>query len=510
MGRIAFFLLAACTACSGREVDIPVAHTEGPGKLAATNIEHVVVIEQENHTFDNYFGDRCEGPPGVTCTAGWSCCESIWGTNARWSFVATQDSPAVALTNITNGCSDPNHGANAELLEMSLGPNGFQMNAFPPPSNDPCADGTNVVSTVARDAGVLDTYFRLAAEGALADRYFQPIVGASTANDMFFARAAFVYQDNYAKPNNVKGGWCAGYHTATTVDAPNADIGSYNYLREYQDPTLGDWLADNGISWAVYMEGYEAAAAFGYGSCPDMSTYQYPNFWDPADNPFNFYPRFRDDPTYNRDFSTFAADVDAGTLPNVVFIRSLGTTSEHPANDASTYPTTLSDGQAFVDGIVDQIENSALYASNTLILITWDEGGGFYDHVPPPLVLADGTPLLKSSVTSPNATTTDGKARPATADEPECFRCLADPNREGQLFYGTRIPLIATGPFAQAGSISHVVMGHSSIVKFIEWNFLGKVSGQLNGRDKHVNNIGSLLTPDLAVIGAVVPTGVAD
>jgi phospholipase C len=101
---------------------------------------------------------------------------------------------------------------------------------------------------------------------------------------------------------------------------------------------------------------------------------------------------------------------------------------------------------------VGRIEASA-YAANTLVLVTYDEGGGYYDHVAPP-----------------PASTVDGKP------------------------YGTRVPLFAVGPFARKNFVSHVTMEHSSIVKFIEWNWLGK-TGQLGTRDAAVNNLGSLLDP---------------
>ncbi len=94
-----------------------------------------------------------------------------------------------------------------------------------------------------------------------------------------------------------------------------------------------------------------------------------------------------------------------------------------------------------------------IYKSNTLILVTWDEGGGYVDHVaPPPTSTVDHKP------------------------------------------YGTRVPLLAIGRLAKRNEVSHVVMEHSSIVKFLEWNFTGE-TGQLKARDAEVNNIGSLLDP---------------
>jgi phospholipase C len=64
------------------------------------------------------------------------------------------------------------------------------------------------------------------------------------------------------------------------------------------------------------------------------------------------------------------------------------------------------------------------------------------------------------------------------------------------------VPLLAIGPFAKKGAVSHVTMEHSSIVKFIEWNWLG-ATGQLGARDAVVNDIGSLLDP--AATGTPVP-----
>ena len=109
-----------------------------------------------------------------------------------------------------------------------------------------------------------------------------------------------------------------------------------------------------------------------------------------------------------------------------------------------------------------QAIQASCYKDNTLILVTWDEGGGFFDHIaPPPTSAVDSQP------------------------------------------YGTRVPLLAIGRFARKGAVSHVQMEHSSLVKFLEWNYLGGKTGQLGARDAEVNNIGSLLDP--AQVGATVP-----
>ena len=103
------------------------------------------------------------------------------------------------------------------------------------------------------------------------------------------------------------------------------------------------------------------------------------------------------------------------------------------------------------------IEHSTA-AKHTLVLLTYDEGGGYYDHVAPPAT--------------------------STVDNQP---------------YGPRIPMIAVGPLARAGTVSGTQLEHSSIVRFIEWNWLNGKAGQLGGRDATVHNLGSLLNPALRV-----------
>jgi phospholipase C len=156
-----------------------------------------------------------------------------------------------------------------------------------------------------------------------------------------------------------------------------------------------------------------------------------------------------------RDFADLQTDLDRRTLPSVAFVKALGFRTEHPGSG-----TAITAGVDFVAGITRAVAASA-YADSTLLLITYDESGGYFDHVPPPPTAADGQP------------------------------------------YGARVPLLALGRFAREGSVSHVTMEHASIVKFIEWNWLGGRTGQLGTRDGSVNNLGSLL--DARRTGAPVP-----
>ncbi len=172
----------------------------------------------------------------------------------------------------------------------------------------------------------------------------------------------------------------------------------------------------------------------------------------PERHPAEYVPGQSDEPTHIRDYTHLASDINANALPAVSFVKGLGYHSEHPG-----LGDTLSSGVQFVTQTVNEITS---HVPDALVLLTWDESDGYFDHVAPPV----GT----------GASAVDGQA------------------------YGPRVPLLALGFGAAGGIVSHTQLEHSSIVKFIEWNFLG-ATGQLHARDNAVHNLGSLLSPKLHV-----------
>ncbi len=402
------------------------------GPCPQTNIKHVVILVQENHTFDNHFGRYCTAPAGSnpTCNAGPACCEAAPQADPSGA-------PFVNLDDATLGVFDPNHDSACESDEID----GGKMDRFAAGAS--CSDPRNVATS---DPAIIKPYWDLAASGALGDRYFQPIIGASSANDMYMARAAFVFEDNSEAPQGAAGVSC-------TLGAASQT--------QYPDQTIGDLLSAANVPWTYYAGGYAAqAAAAAQGTCasgPDACTLDfYPCTFDPSDVPFEYYASTRDAPAHVADDQQFLADLQGGSLPAVSWVRAVGYESEHAGQLAK-----LSVGVAWVTGMIDAVQASR-YRDSTLVILTYDEGGGYFDHVTPP---------PPSSV--------DGKA------------------------YGTRLPFLAVGKFAKKNFVSHVTMEHSSLVKFIEWNFLGGKTGQLGTRDAVVNDIGSVLDP--VATGVAVP-----
>ena len=426
------------------------------GGCRDSNIQHVVLIVEENHTFDSYFGRYCQAPAGSspTCTGGPSCCERAPDTEPHGA------SPTV-LDDTSNFASDRDHKQACELQQID---NGKMDNYVTGASGSDTCLGTGPSCAASDNFALADqttvgAYWSLADNGALADRYFQPIVGSTSSNDMYLAIAHYQFTDNQAMPDAI------GCLLNCSVDSVCLSATKTKYTGR---TTIADLVLGAGKTFTVYADGYADAVAAGYGNCPNIAAdCQYSQLthpiayeacrYDASDIPFAYYAQFADGP-HIVDYTQLATDVTGSTLPNFVYVKALTTYNEHPN------VSTISDGVTFVEGVIQTITQST-YASSTLILLTWDEGGGFFDHVAPP---------------------------PAV-DEDDAHNPVP---------YGTRVPLLAIGPFARKGTVSHVVMEHSSIVRFLEYNFVGP-TGQLGYNDGKVRNIGSLLDP--ATTGIHVP-----
>ena len=175
----------------------------------------------------------------------------------------------------------------------------------------------------------------------------------------------------------------------------------------------------------------------------------------------------------SKPFSQFLADATAGTLPNVAFIdprfedEGSGTSADdHPHADIRA-------GEAFLNQIYNALTASPDW-SRTVLVITYDEWGGFYDHVAPPLA-----PIP-----------------PASA---------AAGDKDGRL--GFRVPCVVISPFAKRSFIAHGQYDHTSILKMIEWRF---GLSPLTVRDQTAGNLADVLdfsTPNLAAPVFSVPTG---
>ena len=193
--------------------------------------------------------------------------------------------------------------------------------------------------------------------------------------------------------------------------------------------TIGDTLSAKGITWAWYSGAWNAALADGQQEPNTRRAVIYnrdggsPNF-QAHHQPFNYFARFApgtpDRALHLRDEDDLVAAIDAGTLPQVAFYKPPGRFTQHPSY------TDLISGDEHIAGLLERLRRSPQWKTSAII-VTYDENGGFWDHVPPPAG-----------------------------------------DRWGP---GTRVPAIIISPFAKRGYIDHTSYDTTSIIKFLTRRF---------------------------------------
>jgi acid phosphatase len=207
-----------------------------------------------------------------------------------------------------------------------------------------------------------------------------------------------------------------------------ADPARSNTLPAQTEPTIGDRLDDRGISWKWYSGAWTSTLAIATGDRvfpPSSVPGSAPNF-QYHHHPFNYYAKF--DPktgaaarqAHFDDATQLFADIAAGTLPQVVFYKPQGDLNQHPGY------ASIDAGDRHIADLIAQLEASPQFA-NMVIVVTYDENGGWWDHVAPP--------------------------------------------RGDLLGPGTRIPAIILSPFARAGMVDHTQYDTASVLRLINRRF---------------------------------------
>jgi phospholipase C len=305
-----------------------------PASVAArtvptTPIRHIVVLMQENHSFDNYFGTYpgADGPPAGTCLPK-------------------------SFQNSALGCSSPAHVGGHAVLGLGNNPALFAAQL-----HGGKMDGFAAAYRVGRglaglprplgyyDARDLPYAWNLAARYVLFDHFFSSAGGGSVWNHMFAISAT---PGNRAADQLPPGGF------------PDT-------------PTIFDRLESAGIPWRYYVNDYDPTytiASPGRGARTSQL----------LQVPLLAMPRFVQSPQLASnivDMKQFFQDAQAGRLPAVSYIAP-GGVSEHP-------PGKLVAGQTFVRSVVNELMRSPDWKSTAFVL-TYDSWGGWYDHVRPPVV----------------------------------------------------------------------------------------------------------------------------
>ena len=375
-------------------------------------IEHVVIVMQENRSFDSYFGTY-PGANGIPNAAGVPA-------------VCLPDS--VALGTCTAPFHDTNdvdiggpHGLDAATADIDSGKmDGFVVSArsgggarCQDPFEPTCGAGQDVMGY--HDNNEIPNYWAYAQSFVLQDAMFESVKSWSLPSHLYMVSE-----------------WSATCSVPGDATSCQSDPANPPGLRARQPRASKDrpdypwtditWLLHAyNVSWAYYIAPGTQPDCYNDGEVcdPRPQDATTPQIW----NPLPYFDDVHDNNQVSnvQDLNSFYAAVGNGTLPAVSWVVPNGTVSEHP-------PGRISDGQTYVTHVINTLMSSPLW-QHTAIFLAWDDWGGFYDHVLPP-ELADGTG------------------------------------------YGLRVPALVISPYAKSDYIDHQTLSFDAYIKFIEDDFL--------------------------------------
>jgi phospholipase C len=482
------FALTACLAL----VFLPVTSSadEDGRNAALQNLKHVIVVMQENHSFDNYFGalayvpggayhpvdrDRDGGdsdngcrPDDHRCVDGLTCKVTSNGTLACTNSNVDQAANKVFAFHDSNRCVKPDldHGWVGTHLEANFeNPNAslkdFRGDGFVR-RNDLSEQKDNGVESPTDDETMgfytqteLPFYYDLAQKFAISDRHFCSVLGPTFPN-----RSYSMVATSFG-------------HLTTSDEFPPEPQGAYQPLTG----TIFDLLDAHAVSWANYFQDLPSGGSFRH---------------------FGVDPHFLP-------LSLFLQQVTGvpgvPALPQVSFVDpNFGVFSRTAENDEHP-PADIQRGQAFVAKLINALRNGP-YWKDSIIFITYDEHGGFYDHVKPPRApqggartpdgiapgqCADASMLPASAQPGGGAECSTNLLSPADSSVANaaalCPAFAANPTgpfpKECASFdqLGFRVPFIAVSPFSKPGYVSHAVSDHTSVLALIEKRFMTPLNG---------------------------------
>jgi phospholipase C len=382
---------------------------------ARAKIQHVIIINQENRSFDHYFG-TFPGAEGIPMDGGVpTVCSTVPdGGGCLAPYHDPHDRSG----------GGPHGSASFAQCYADGGMNGFVASAESAAqkgckvTGDPnCLLGDSMNVMGYHDDREIPNYWAYAKAFMLQDHMFEPVASYSLPDHLFMVSAWSATctpandptkcVSDLSNPGN-------GGHTGTASNKPEPPNPEFAWT----DVTY--LFHKNNVSWRYYLaSGAEPDCEDGAMKCDaGVQHYLNPGYW-------NVLPWFddvaADDEVGNvADTTTFFSDLAMDKLAAVNWIIPSDALSEHPANLVST-------GQAYVTTLINAVMKSSFWDS-TVIFLTWDDWGGFYDHVPPPSVDQNG--------------------------------------------YGFRVPAMVISPWVKPGVVDHQVYSQDAYLKLIEDLFL--------------------------------------
>ena len=465
------------------------------GPRTATPIKHLVIIFQENVSFDHYFETypNAQNNPGenpftpaadtptvnglgnALLTVNPNLLNTLNGTGATNPF---RLSPAQAST------ADQDHDYTPEQQAFDMG----LMDLFPfytgaggtalGGTGTPAVFNTNGLVTGYYDGNTVTAFWNYAQHFAMNDASFDTNFGPSTpgAINLISGQTNGVIDDVNGPGAAIEGG--SGSLTLIGDADPIGDLCSTSSGETvtFGGQNIGNLLNTAGVSWGFFEGGFNLSTvnANGTTGCTRTTTSAITGVtkkdYIPHHQPFQYYASTAN-PTHARpasiseignagpanhqyDINDFYAAVTAGNFPSVSFLKAPGYQDGHAG-----YSDPL-DEQTFVVSVINFLEQTPEWES-TAVIIAYDDSDGWYDHQQSPIVNQSTT--AADYLTGMGACGNGGTALPGIN---------GNPNANGRCGYGPRLPFLVISPYAKLNFVDHTTTDQSSIIRFIEDNWL--------------------------------------
>jgi phospholipase C len=402
----------------------------------AGTIQHIVILFQENRTPDNLFQDPTLIQRGADIQ--------------NYGYISTGAKINLAPTTLATTYTLANTHSTF-LGSCAWAGTGCEMNGADQVTCSGSGCPANAAYQYVQDAAV-QPYYTMAETYAFGDRMFQTNQGPSfpahqyiisgtstvcvpgavcpTLSNLAESSSTYFVSDNPSSNSRADGTFWAGCLAPpnsilnlidTSQSFPNSNYSQLLGPECFEHPTLTDVLDANALSWKYY-----APEAGSIWTSPNAIAHMCQPTGDPGDNTCGGPDWIGSNPKVVIEGSAaqVITDIQNGQLPAVTWVIPAGQNSDHSGDQDN--------GPSWVASIVNAIGTSPLWSS-TAIIVTWDDWGGWYDHVPPPV-----------RASSPFANSSD---------------------------YGLRVPLVFISPYARPQHVSHQYNDFGSILRFIEATF---------------------------------------
>ncbi|MGA8146371.1 MAG: alkaline phosphatase family protein [Gallionellaceae bacterium] len=535
---IASMLLTGCLADSGSSAVAAAA--------TATPIKHVVVIFQENVSFDHYFGTypNAANPAGEPAFVAAATTPTV-NTLATPLDVTNNFSPLTGVNLLTNNptldnpanganalnpfrldrtqaaTADQNHDYDAEQKAFD----GAKMDLFPSTVGTPDTAAPQGLTPPLNTPGVVMGYYdgntvtelwNYAQKFAMSDNSYGTTFGPSTvgAVNLISGQTNGVIATNATASgsgSNIDGELSNdgnGGITITGDPQPLGDICSTRDAVTLDGKNIGDLLNAANVSWGFFEGGFDLTVTNPNGTtgCNRTTTSSVTNVvkvdYIPHHQPFQYYKstqnltharpssvaaigktyetdgKTRDPANHQYDIRDFFDAVSAGNFPAVNFLKAPGYQDGHAG-----YSDPL-DEQTFLTQVVNFLQDQPDWA-NTLVIIAYDDSDGWYDHQASPIVnpsflSASAANLASNGINVAGladwlngpAACQSGLQQGAPAPSTALAGADGKVNAQGRCGYGPRLPFLVISPYAKTNYVDHTLTDQSSILRFIEDNWL--------------------------------------